>query len=244
MTSRSSITLAWLALLFAPALPAYLWVWPRLDGCQEDTFQMLTYLYLLGGGLLIARLWGLPSAIGFTRRNFWPGLLAGLLYTGGVVLGLLATNLAGFTPPASFPVLAWQVFFYFALVAFTEEWIFRGLLYSALDERRGAKLAILGSALAFGLYHLPSQGARGFLATMVFGLFAALVRHRTASFLALILIHGLYDIVIINLVPSGLPPNLADLQIDQPLLILLADALFLGSFVYIWRYRSPNQSAS
>jgi len=201
---------------------------------------VLTYLYLLGGGLLIARLWGSPAAIGFSRRNFWPGLLAGLLYSGGVVLGLVAADLAHFNPPDSLPALAWQAFFYIILVGLTEEWIFRGLLYTSLDEWRGASLAILGSALMFGLYHLPSQGLRGFLATMVFGLFAALVRRRTWAFLALILIHGLYDLLVTNLVPAGLLVELAGLQIDQPLLILLADALFLSSFVYIWRFRAPS----
>ena len=240
--SRSTTALAWLALLFLPALPAYLWVWPRLDGREEDAFQVLTYLYLLLGGLLITRLWGSPAAIGFTRTNFWPGLLAGLLYTGGVVLGLLATNLARFAPPALLPAFIWQVFFYFILVGLTEEWIFRGLLYTALEEWHGASLAILGSAVMFGLYHLPSQGGRGFLATMIFGLFAALVRQRTGSFLALIFIHGLYDILVISLLPAGLPPGLAGLHIDQPLLILLADSLFLGSFIYIWHYRSSTRT--
>jgi membrane protease YdiL (CAAX protease family) len=234
---RSQTTLAWLALLFFPALPAYLWIWPRLSGQAELVFQVFVYLYLLAGGLAIGLRWWSRPELGWTRCNFWPGMFAGGLYILSVTLGLIALNLAAINGTHSLPALAWELFFYIALVGLTEEWIFRGLLYAALDEWRGAAAAILGSTLAFGLYHLGSQGWMGVFSTMIFGLFAALVRWRTGSILSLIVVHGLYDVIVTNLLPGGLAPNLGQIQVEQRLLILLADALFFAAFFYIWRYR-------
>ncbi len=42
-------------LLFLPAIPAYLWVWPNLEGSQVDLFQGLVYVYMIAGSLFIGR---------------------------------------------------------------------------------------------------------------------------------------------------------------------------------------------
>lgn len=41
--------------MFLPAIPAYLWTWPNLDGVTLDAFRNLAYLYILASTLWIGR---------------------------------------------------------------------------------------------------------------------------------------------------------------------------------------------
>lgn len=67
-------------------------------------------------------------------------------------------------------------FTYCLLVACAEEIIFRGIIFRILDERYGTSIALLVSAIAFGLCHAFPQGATlslttalGLLATAILG---------------------------------------------------------------------------
>jgi membrane protease YdiL (CAAX protease family) len=68
-----------------------------------------------------------------------------------------------------------------------EELVFRGLLYTAWEERWGWVAAMLLSAAVFGLYH------GGFWHAFVGGLIYAALYRRTGSLLAPILAHGIYN---------------------------------------------------
>jgi hypothetical protein len=50
-----------------------------------------------------------------------------------------------------------DVLFYLLLVGVTEELVFRGLMYRALEEWRGTRWAIWGTTIAFGLWHVGAR---------------------------------------------------------------------------------------
>ncbi len=79
---------------------------------------------------------------------------------GGTVLVLVALLARGGSPVSTFPVgvpfLPWALAT--VLVAVGEEVVLRGVLFDALDERRGAIVAILGTSVAFALIHVPVYG--------------------------------------------------------------------------------------
>jgi len=69
--------------MFLPAIPAYLWLWPRLEGAAELALQVFTYIYVLAGTLYIGlRRWNLSQ----------PDIASpGMLYLGTALLfGVLA----------------------------------------------------------------------------------------------------------------------------------------------------------
>jgi membrane protease YdiL (CAAX protease family) len=70
--------------------------------------------------------------------------------------------------PAAIGQLIGDSVFYFALVGFIEELLFRGVIYRAFGEWRGARWAIWGSALMFGVYHAGWQGVVA-VGTVLFG---------------------------------------------------------------------------
>ena len=73
-----------------------------------------------------------------------------------------------------------------------EEILFRGILYQAIKERGWPRTALFGTSLIFGAIHghLPS-----FIALSFLGLIFAMLYDRTASLLAPILAHSLFNAV-------------------------------------------------
>lgn len=61
--------------------------------------------------------------------------------------------MTAFAGPLTWLQVVGDILYYFGLVAVIEEFIFRGLLYHALDEWRGARWAIWGSTAGFILFH-------------------------------------------------------------------------------------------
>jgi membrane protease YdiL (CAAX protease family) len=90
--------------------------------------------------------------------------------------------------------LSWQGFlaslFVVGLLApLSEELFFRGALYTWLRRRFSAAVAILGSALLFGLAHLDSVGVA--VSSLIMGLVMGAFYERTRSLWATIAIHVL-----------------------------------------------------
>ena len=82
------------------------------------------------------------------------GALGLSMAIGALLAGFMFAN-TGFSHQ-----LIGDIVFYFALVGFIEELLFRGVIYRACDEWRGARWAIWGSALLFGvLLIIPIGGA-------------------------------------------------------------------------------------
>ncbi len=89
-------------------------------------------------------------------------------------------------------VTPWQSFVCVVLIApITEEFLFRKLLIDRL-HRHGELIAILTSAVFFGLYH---QNVYQLLPTAASGLILGYLYCKTGSYLAVTLLHAIYNFV-------------------------------------------------
>jgi membrane protease YdiL (CAAX protease family) len=129
------------------------------------------------------------------------------------------------------------MFFYFALVGFIEELLFRGLVYRALYDWHGSGLAILGSSIGFALWHVGWAGPMA-ITHFILGLVFALARWRGGGILGLIISHGLFDLVAVEL---PLPVNIEtidqalQLTIANRIPIIVGDVLLLALVVFLLR---------
>jgi membrane protease YdiL (CAAX protease family) len=137
-------------ILFLPGIPAFFWLWPNVRGSSWDTaVNILAYLYMLAGGLWIGRRrWSLAQ-LGFNRKGLGLGLICGLVLLAGRTLVILAVEWPRAPDPLTLSRVVGDILFYFGMVAVIEEYIFRGLVYHALDEWRGTRWAIWGSTAGF-----------------------------------------------------------------------------------------------
>ncbi|HSQ16535.1 MAG TPA: hypothetical protein VLM83_02455, partial [Anaerolineales bacterium] len=105
---------------FLPAIPAYLWVWPNLEGAGLDVFQTVVYLYVIAGTVWIGRRRWSWEQLGVNRKGLWLAL--------GCTLALLAARLLiilGIDWNIGPPQIAWwglagRLLFYFGLVGVGE----------------------------------------------------------------------------------------------------------------------------
>lgn len=76
-----------------------------------------------------------------------------------------------------------------------EELFFRGVVYGALERAKGAHVATIGTALLFAAVHVPQTGgALGALASIVLlSVVATLVRRRTGSVVAPVVLHFVHN---------------------------------------------------
>jgi membrane protease YdiL (CAAX protease family) len=83
----------------------------------------------------------------------------------------------------------------FALVALTEETMFRGYLFFLLANRRGPRFAAIIMSLAFGVAHLGDHGENvpGILQVVAFGLAMCLAVWRTGSLWWALGFHAVWD---------------------------------------------------
>ena len=231
-----------LALLFLPAIPAYLWAWPNLSGSWLEIFQVVVYLYVLAGTLLIGLRRFTPTLLGLNRN--------GLLLSLGCGLALLAARLMiifsidwGFPPPdLDLWRRAWDVIFYIFLVGLTEELLFRGLIYRMLEDWRGLRWAIWGSSFGFLLWHIFGQGPLVGFASLLIGLVFALIRWRAGGILGLILLHALWDLETVWLVAGSNAQVLGDLSqitFTSRLLAALGTLLLVLVPLYLWKGYRP-----
>lgn len=125
-----------------------------------------------------------------TLRVIWPWLL---------FLALFAANVAsaGLPPPS----VTLFILVNTALVGWSEEVMFRGIVLRGLYRSFGIWAAILGSSLAFGAIHVLNVFLTGDLrgaviqavAAFLSGVFLAAVRLRTGSLWTGIVLHALWD---------------------------------------------------
>lgn len=247
MRLRSSPSLTALfevALMFAPALPAYLWLWPNVTGTEWHTpAEVAAYAYMLAGTLFIGlRRWNLGE-LGLNRRGIGLSLACGAVVIAIMVLGRLAIDLPGEPRPLTVERLVGKIVFYFGLVGLIEELLFRGLVYRALDEWRGARWAVVGSSLAFGLYHIGWQGPLGALGTGIFGLLFGLIRWRAGGIVGPIFVHGLLDIIATEMNPGLMVQDITHIHVVRPWCVLLGDVLLLAFIVYLWKFSKHAETA-
>jgi membrane protease YdiL (CAAX protease family) len=226
-----------IGLLFLPAIPAYLWMWPNVSGTGEWIAQIATYIYVLGGTLIIGlRRWR-PGELGINQSGIGLSLACGAVLLAGRLLIIQAVDFGLDRPVYSPASLIGQVLYYFGLVGLVEELLFRGLIYLALKEWLGLRWAVWGSSIGFIFWHIfgqgPLVGAAGFLVGLIF----ALMRWRAGGILGLILVHGLYDLETVLLVSNSSQEilDLNRLAIGNLFQAYLGFAVMLCVPLYLWK---------
>lgn len=222
-------------ILFLPAIPAYLWLWPNVSGAREQAVQIVVYFYFLAGGLWIGlRRWNL-SQLGLNWKGLGLSLACGLALLVGRLLVIFSVSWNQPSPPFNPARLGGETLYYVGLVGLVEELLFRGLLYRILEEWRGVRWAIWGTSLGFVLWHVFGQGLLVSLAGFIIGLVFALVRWRAGGIAGLILVHGLADITSAELLPSIDISQLGRPAITHPTLLILGYLLILLLPMYLWK---------
>jgi membrane protease YdiL (CAAX protease family) len=77
---------------------------------------------------------------------------------------------------------------------FAEEYLFRGLLFRALDREWGGWRALVGSAAFFAIYHPPLAWPPVFLV----GLTTAFVFKKTGRLAAAVVVHMVYNVLVVS----------------------------------------------
>jgi membrane protease YdiL (CAAX protease family) len=232
----SQTVLAEVALMFLPALPAYLWLWPNVEGTAWlMPVQVGVYVYFLAGCLLIGlRRWNLDQ-LGLNRKGLELSLLGGVLIIAGRVLVTLSVDWPLWQTPITFGGLAGDLLFYIGAVGLAEELLFRGLMYRALEEWRGTRWALWASALAFGVYHVGWQGLAGLVGGFLIGAVFAVIRWRAGGIVGLIFVHGLMDVISKLMLPTMNLQELGRPNIAHPWLLILGYGLIFVVPLYLWR---------
>jgi membrane protease YdiL (CAAX protease family) len=221
--------------MFLPAIPAYIWLWPNVEGTSAWVAESLANLYAIAGSLVIGlRRWDL-SQLGVNRRGFRLSLLCGLAIIAGRSLIVLSVDW-GSSPPHFSPLrLLGEFLFDFVLVGVGQELLFRGLIYRAFEDWRGVGWAIWGSSIGFGLWHFGG-GPLMVIATACYGLIFALIRWRAGSILGLILVHGLMDFAGVLMLPSTDVIGLGRPEIPHPAGMYIGLALIIAVPIYLWKF--------
>jgi len=226
-----------IGVLFLPAIPAYLWVWPDLSKVQNDIFQAFVYLYILAGTVYIGRRRWSWEALGVNRNGLRLSLACGAVILGARLLIIQGIEWSAQPPPLTWLRLFGSLLYYFLLVGLVEELLFRGLLYRLLEDWGGVRWAIWGSSLGFLLWHIFGQGLVVGLATFLIGLLFALIRWRAGGILGLIVIHAVWDLETVLLVADSnaeiLSPGMFSLR-DQTM-IWLGTTLLILVPIYLWK---------
>ena len=219
--------------MFLPAIPAYLWLWPNVAGAGAWIANSLSDLYAIAGSLVIGlRRWSLDE-LGVNRKGLWLGLACGLAIVTGRTLAILSVDW-NLPPPQLGPLrLVGEFVFDFALVGVGQELLYRGLIYRAFEDWRGARWAIWGSSICFGFWHLGG-GPLIILATALYGLIFALLRWRTGSILGAILVHGLIDFTAALLLPDIDFASFSRPNIPHPSWLVFGLFLIIAPPLYLW----------
>jgi membrane protease YdiL (CAAX protease family) len=77
---------------------------------------------------------------------------------------------------------------------FAEEYLFRGLLFRALDREWGGWRAVVGSAAFFAIYHQPLS----WLPVALLGVTNALLFKKTGRLVAAVVLHMVYNAVVLT----------------------------------------------
>ena len=81
-----------------------------------------------------------------------------------------------------------------AFAPFAEEYLFRGLLFRALDQEWGGWRAVIGSAAFFAIYHSPLS----WLPVGLLGIANALMFKKTGRLMPAVILHMVYNAVVLS----------------------------------------------
>jgi membrane protease YdiL (CAAX protease family) len=227
-------------LVFLPAIPAYLWLWPNVENTNWlMPVQVLVYLYLLAGCLIIGRRRWNWDQLGLNRNGIGLSLICGGVLIVGRILVTLSVDWPIEPTPVKVGQLIGDLVFYFALVGFVEELLFRGVIYRAFDEWRGVRWALWGSAVMFGVYHVGWQGVAA-VGALLFGVIFAVIRWRAGGIVGLIIVHGLMDVIATIMLPDVDILQLGRPNLTSPLLLVAGYTFILIVPIYLWKFYHPR----
>ena len=167
--------------------------------------EAVSFALVFGAALIMAKIekrspgeYGLPLSAAF-RKNFWLGMLFGLLEIsaligliaafGGYSFGSLALTQAG--------IFRWGLIhlLLFTLVGFFEEFAFRGYLQFTLADGIGFWPAAILLSVLFGAGHLgnPGEGLVGATSVVLIGLVFAFTLYRTGNLWYAVGLHASFD---------------------------------------------------
>ena len=236
--SPSQSALIEIGIMFLPGIPACLWLWPNVDDTAWSLpVQSAVYVYFIACSLLIGlRRWS-AAQLGLNRNGIAFSLICGAVLIVGRLFAIFCTNIPvawQFNTPER---LIGDVLFYLLLVGVTEELVFRGLMYRALEEWRGTRWAIWGTTIAFGLWHVGrGRAVFGFLAGFIIGLIFAGIRWRAGGIIGLIVVHALVDLSSVAIMPDVRISYLTtQVQVVNSLLAVLSEVTLVGLLICLWK---------
>jgi membrane protease YdiL (CAAX protease family) len=201
--------------------------------------QVLVYLYFLVGCLIIGRRRWSWYQLGLNRNGIGLSLSCGAVLIVGRILVTRSVDWPIKSSPVTIGQLIGDTVFYFALVGFVEELLFRGVIYRAFDEWRGVRWAIWGSSMMFGVYHVGWQGVAA-VGALLFGLIFAVIRWRAGGIVGLIIVHGLMDVIAAIMLPDIDILQLGRPNLTSPLMLIVGYALILIIPIYLWKFYHAN----
>ena len=162
--------------------------WQPLISLAVHALAGLALVPLLGPG-------GLHGAVG--RRPSALAMACGLLCAGAGTLmfwSYRSVAAAGSAPGDTSFFLVWVAM---VLVGpFTEEWLYRGVLWHASRQLVGPVAAAMITAATFTIGHGPER-VRDFPNLFAYGLLLALLRHRSGSLAPALLAHSVTNIALV-----------------------------------------------
>jgi membrane protease YdiL (CAAX protease family) len=143
---------------------------------------------------------GLWRALAFSRRDVgleileqhtrWHVLVSLTAFSLYLLFYLFAIRISGLKPFSS--ATAWG-FLTYLVVALAEELYFRGMLYSLIEKRFSARIALIATSFLFGLFHVR-QGLGRALSRAVSGWLWGSVRYSSGMiFLLIFPVHLVYN---------------------------------------------------
>ena len=131
------------------------------------------------------------------RRLLWMGVGAAagaVLYSWGVLVGVVMADLGSTTLP--FNPGPFGLYTAVVLAPVGEEWVFRGALFQRLERHWGSRGAVLGSAVAFAMFHPQPQAL---ITALGAGALLGLLRWVTGSIWPGALAHALCNAMVFSI---------------------------------------------
>jgi len=210
----------------------------------------------------------ISTVLGLSRNQLKAQLLAGLVigFMISVLIDFGGTIFYGLAIDPTYPLelhilnpeLLGYMLFFFLTNAFLEEILFRGLIQNSLKTRYSAKIAILGSAILFGVWHAgwpllnasPGESVVTTVSMMVFfttilGLLFGIYYERFSSgksLMGLIVAHTIFNYVSesfkIGPEPTMQGPDLGFANSGVMMVSMIFFLLIFSIlFVVFWRYK-------
>lgn len=208
--------------------------------------------YLINKGVLTlvfaAVLWRmrLCASVGFTSGTGLSTYVIGLPLIALGILAFFEPGRAALTAPE---IAGWTVVVIF--VAFTEETLFRGILWQALSASNVWKRAFTTSFLfglshsiaAFGVFGWSMAGIYG-LSAAGFGMVFAAMRERAGTIWSVIIVHAVFDMAAIS--ASGGVDALLEPELETYIGFALAATIFTAwgsAAIYLMQRRARREGA-